>query len=100
MENNCTGFFQARKLTIKWHLLERFTFQNLLKNRNLLPAKKFGNFFAFEKESKKSHYHLCQQTVFENNLYNDFRVEISLWINRKLFDFKEFHSDIMSFQLQ
>ena len=64
MENNCIGFFQVRKLTIKKHLLERFTFQNLLKNRNLLPAKKFGNFLAFEKESKKKSLSLMPADSF------------------------------------
>ena len=48
MENNCIGFFQARKLTIKWHLSESLTIQNLLKNRKLLSAEKFGNILAFD----------------------------------------------------
>ena len=32
---------------------ENLTFQNLLKNRKLLPAEKFGNILAFDKESKR-----------------------------------------------
>ena len=46
------AFFKQRKLTIKLHLSESLTFQNHLKNRKLLPAKKFGNILDFEKESK------------------------------------------------
>ena len=77
MENNCTGFFQTRKLTIKWHLSESLTFQNLLKNRKLLPAEKFGNVLAFDKESKTKLLSLISADSFiENNLYNDFRIEI------------------------
>ena len=51
-ENNCIGFFQGKKLTIKLHLSESLTFQNLFKNRKLLPAEKFRNILAFDKESK------------------------------------------------
>ena len=43
IRNSCVGFFQARKLTIKWHLSEILRFQNLLKSRKLLPVEKFGN---------------------------------------------------------
>ena len=40
-------------MTIKWHLSENLTFQNLLKNRKLLPAGKFGNILAFDRESRR-----------------------------------------------
>ena len=39
--------------TIKWHLSENLTFQNLSKNRKLLPAEKFGSILAFDKDSKR-----------------------------------------------
>ena len=46
--------FSSRKaVTIKLHLSENLTFQNLLKNRKLLPAERFGNILAFDKESKR-----------------------------------------------
>ena len=32
---------------------ENLTFQNLLKNRKLLPAEKFGNILAFDKSKRK-----------------------------------------------
>ena len=32
---------------------ENLRFQNLFKNRKLLPAKKFGNILAFDKESER-----------------------------------------------
>ena len=72
MQNNCIGIFQARKLTIKWHLSESLTFQNLFKNRKLLPAEKFGNVLAFDKESKLKLQSLISADSFiENNLYNE-----------------------------
>ena len=57
--NSCIGSFQEKKrtATIKWHLLENLTFQNLLQNRKLLPAEKLGNVLAFDKESKRR---LCE----------------------------------------
>ena len=102
MENNCTGFFQVRKLSIKWHLPESLTFQNLLKNRKLLPAEKFGNVLAFVKESKTKLLSLISADSFnETNSYNDFRVEIYFMAKLKTFWFqKKRHSDIMDFQLQ
>ena len=73
MENIYIGFFQARKLTTKWHLSESLTFQNLLKNKKLLPAKEFGNVLAFDKESKTKLLSLISTDSFiENNFYNDF----------------------------
>ena len=59
MKINCIGFFQAKKLlaTAESHLSvrmsENLTFHNLLKNRKLLPAEKFRNILAFDKESKR-----------------------------------------------
>ena len=44
---------QKKTVTIKWHLSENLTFQNLLKNRKLLSAEKFGKILAFDKESKR-----------------------------------------------
>ena len=40
-------------MTIKCHLSENLTFQNLLKNRKLLPAEKLGNILAFDRESRR-----------------------------------------------
>ena len=40
-------------VTIKLRLSENLTFQNLLKKRKLLPAKKFRNILDLEKESKR-----------------------------------------------
>ena len=34
-------------------LSENLTFQNLLKNRKLLPTQKIGNILGFDKESKR-----------------------------------------------
>ena len=84
MENNCIGFFQVRKLTIKWHLSESPTFQTLLKNRKLLPPEKFGNVLAFDKESK------TKKTVLLKIIYiMTLRLKFLLWLNGKLFDFKK-----------
>ena len=50
MKNSSIGFFQSRNLS------ENLTFQNLLKNRKLLPAEKLGklgNILAFDKESER-----------------------------------------------
>ena len=70
IENSCIGFFQARKqLTIKWHLSENVTFQNLLKIRKLLSAEKFGNILTFDKESKRKPNHLYEQTVLVKIIY-------------------------------
>ena len=76
MKINCIGFFQAKKLlaTTESHLSvrmsENLTFQNLLKNRKLLPAEKFVNNLDFEKESKKKLLSLISEDSFiKNNLY-------------------------------
>ena len=75
IENNCLGFFQQGKLTIKLHLTQSLTFQNVLKNGKLLPAEKFGNILGFDKESKTKLLSLISADIFiKNNLYNDFRV--------------------------
>ena len=52
---SCISFFSSKKtVTIKLHLSENLTtFQNLLKNRKLLPAEEFGNIMDFDKESKR-----------------------------------------------
>ena len=72
IENNFIGLSQARKLTTKRHLSESLTFQNLLKNRKLLPAEKFGNILAFDKESKTKLLSLISAEGFiKNNLNND-----------------------------
>ena len=43
-------FSSKKTASIKWHLLSKnIPFQNLLKNRNLLPAEKFGTILAFDK---------------------------------------------------
>ena len=68
---NCIGFFQAGKLLTKWHLSESLSFQNLLKNRKLLPAEKFGNILAFDKESKRKLLSLISADSFiKTNLHS------------------------------
>ena len=48
---SCIGFFSSKKtVTIKLHLSENL---NLLKDRKLLAAEKFGNILDFDKESKR-----------------------------------------------
>ena len=42
-----------KTVTMKLHLSENLTFQNLLKIRKPLAAEKFGNILAFHKESKR-----------------------------------------------
>ena len=57
---------------------DSLTFQNLLKNRKLLPAEKFENFLAFDKECKIKLLSLISAgSCIKNNLHNDFRVKIS-----------------------
>ena len=86
---NCIGFSQARKFTMKLHLSESLTFQNLLKNRKLLPAEKFGNILAFDKESTKL-LSLNQLTVFLKIIYiMTLGLKFLLCLNGKLFDFKK-----------
>ena len=67
------GFFQAKKTvsTITRHLLEHFIFQNLLKNRKLFPAEKFGNILVqrlLAKIQKENYSHLYRQTVLSKIL--------------------------------
>ena len=54
------------------------TYRNLLKNTKLLPAEKFGNMLAFDKESKTKLLPLISADSFIKNnlLYNGFRVRI------------------------
>ena len=54
-------FLSKKTVTVKQHLSENLTFQNLLKNRKLLPAKKFGYFgfsWLFIRNLKESYYHI------------------------------------------
>ena len=46
-------FSSKKTVTKKRNLSENLSFQNLLKNRKLLPAEKFGNILTFDKESKR-----------------------------------------------
>ena len=67
---------------------ESLTFQNLLKNRKLLPGEKLENFLAFDKESKTKLLSLTvisADSFIENNLYNDFRAERSFMAKWKTF---------------
>ena len=57
-----------------------------MKNRKLLHAEKFENNFVFDKESKAKLLSLILADSFiKNNLYNDFRVEISFMAKWKTF---------------
>ena len=79
------------------------TFQSLLKNRDLLPAEKFGKILTGDKESKRKLLSLISADSFiKNNLIYDLRVEISKWkfLNGIFFDFKKTSSRFMNFQLQ
>ena len=71
---------------MKCHLSKSLTFQNILKNRKLLPTETCGNILAFDKESKKSYYDLYQQTVLLKIIpIYDFKVEISFMSKWKTF---------------
>ena len=48
-------------------MTENLTLQNLLKNRNLLPAEKFGNILAFDKELKRKLQSLTSADSFIKN---------------------------------
>ena len=82
------GFFQARKPTTKWRLSESSTFQNILKNRKQLPAEIFVNILLLTKNLKQSYYHSAGSFI-ENNLNNEFKVEISLMAKWKIFWFQK-----------
>ena len=75
IKNNCIGFFQAKKLTIKWNLPESLTFQNLLKSyyqklfRKLLPAESLEISWLLTNNLKQSYYHLHQQTILLKIIY-------------------------------
>ena len=73
-----------KTVKIKWYLSENFTFQNLLKNRKLLPDEKL----VFDKESKRKLYHLCGQFYY-NNLWITLGLKFLFWLNGKLFDFEK-----------
>ena len=92
-ENNYIGFFQARKLTIKWHLSESLIFQNLLKSRKLFPAEKFGNILAFNKVSKTKllSVSLISADSFKIKIIYMMTLGLKflLWLSRKLSDFKK-----------
>ena len=63
-------FSCKKNVKIKWDLSQNLTFQNLLKNRKLLPDENFGNISAFDKESKKKLLSLISANSFiKNNLY-------------------------------
>ena len=67
---------------------ESLIFQNLLKNRKLLPVEKLKNILAFDKESKTKLLSLTvisADSFIENNSYNDFRVERSFMAKWKTF---------------
>ena len=67
---------------------ESLIFQNLLKNRKLLPVEKLKNILAFDKESKTKLLSLTvisADSFIENNLCNDFRVERSFMAKWKIF---------------
>ena len=68
--------------TLKWHLSENLIFQNLLKNKKLLPAEKFSNILAFDKESKRKLLLLISADSF---------IKDNLCLNGKFFDFKIIH---------
>ena len=69
---------------------ESLTFQDLLKNRKLLPAEKLEKSWLFTKKLKQSYYHLHQQTVLLKIIYiMTLGLKLVLWLNGKLFDFKQ-----------
>ena len=61
-------------------------FQNLLKNRKLLAAEKFGNILAFDKKSKRKLLsHISSNSFIRNNIVYNFRVEIFFMSKWKIF---------------
>ena len=46
-------FSSKKTVTVKLHLSENVTFQNLFKNRKLLPSEKLRNILDFDKKSKR-----------------------------------------------
>ena len=64
-------FSSKKTVTIKEHLSENLAFQNLLKNKKLLSAEKFGNILTFDKESenlKENYYQISGDSVIKNNI--------------------------------
>ena len=100
-ENNCIGFSSSMKtVTIKWNLSENLEFQNLLKNRKLLPAEMFGNTLAFDGESKVKFNHLYQLAVSSKIIYIWLSgLKFLLCLNRKFFDFKKIQFRYYGFSL-
>ena len=78
-------FSSKKTVTKKRNLSENLSFQNLLKNRKLLPAEKFGNILTFDKESKRKLLSLMSaDSLIKNNLYiynfrETWRVKFFLW---------------------
>ena len=79
-------FSSKKTVTIKLYQSENLTFQNLLKNRKLLAAEKFGNILAFDEESKRKLLsHISADIFIKNNIAYNFRVEISFMSKWKIF---------------
>ena len=92
-------FSTKKTAEIKQHLSANLTFQNLLQNRKLLPAEKFGNILAFDKESKKATInYICRQ--FYHKQFTYVKVEICLTEMENHLISKKLNSDVMDFQLQ
>ena len=56
----------------KFYISKSFKIQ-----KTILPAEKFGNISAFDKEPKTKLSLISADSFIKNNLYNDFRVEVS-----------------------
>ena len=61
--------FKQEKCYNKWYLSENFAFQNLLKNKQILLAEKFGNILAFDKKSERKSNYLYRQTISLKIIY-------------------------------
>ena len=78
-------------------------FNSIWKNGKSLPAEKFWNILAFDKESKRTLPNLISADSFikNNNLDMTLGIKFILCLNGKFSDFeKKLHSHIMDFQLQ
>ena len=79
-------FLSNKTVTIKLHLSENLTFQNLLKIIKPLAVEKFGNILAFDKESKRKLLpHISADSFTKNNIAYTFRVEIFVMFKWKTF---------------
>ena len=85
----CWLFSSKKTVTIKLYLSENFTFQNLLKNRKLLPAEKLETSWLLTKNLKESYYHISADSFIKNNIAYDFRVEISFISKWTIFWFQK-----------